>query len=256
MNRLFDIGYWGRALTQPIVWLGLAVDLLPVFGVIAWGWNAVPLVMLYWMENIVAGAMTIPRIVISGASFGALGLLLGVVMSAFFVFHYGLFCMVHGTFLMGFATFSSGPQALSTMPFMDLSGMFQYALSTGLHVDWMLYAIIGFQVVIFIWEFLIKGEWKNSNPMAEMFAPYGRIIVLHFGLFVGAGALIVLGQPMVGVLALIVFRAIWGVITNAGRAGVPLGFEGQWNSTVKQISNREYFEKAMRGEKVDDPNQP
>ena len=64
MNRLFDIGYWGRALTQPIVWLGLAVDLLPVFGVIAWGWNAVPLVMLYWMENIVAGAMTIPRIVI------------------------------------------------------------------------------------------------------------------------------------------------------------------------------------------------
>ena len=73
---------------------------------------------------------------------------------------------------------------------------------------------------------------------------------------VGAGALILLGQPMVGVLALIVFRAIWGVITNAGRAGVPLGFEGQWNSTVKQISNREYFEKAMRGEKVDDPNQP
>ena len=256
MNRLFDIGYWSRALTQPLVWLGLAVDLLPIFGVIAWGWNAVPLVMLYWMENIVAGFMTIPRIVISGGSYGALGLLLGLVMSAFFVFHYGLFCMVHGTFLMGFAAFSTGPQALSTMPFMDLSGMFQYSLATGLHVDWMLYTIIGFQVIVFVWEFLIKGEWKNSNPMAEMFAPYSRIIVLHFGLFVGAGALIVLGQPMIGVLALIVFRAIWGVITNAGRSGIPLGIESDFNKSMKAVSNREYFEKMMRGEKVDDPNQP
>ncbi|MDP3495128.1 MAG: DUF6498-containing protein [Hyphomonadaceae bacterium] len=255
MNRLFDLAYWGRALTHPIVWLGLAIDLLPIYGVIAWGWNAVPLVMLYWIENIVAGAMTIPRIVISGASYGGFGVLAGLGMSAFFVFHYGLFCMVHGTFLMGFAAFSSGPQALSTMPFMDLAGMFQFSLATGLHVDWMLYAIIGFQVIVFLWEFIIKGEWKNSNPMAEMFAPYSRIIVLHFGLFVGAGALIVLGQPMIGVLALIVFRAIWGIITNAGRAGVPLGFESKWNEAVTKMSNREYFEKAMRGETVEDPNE-
>ena len=248
MNRLFDIGYWGRALTQPIVWLGLAVDLLPVFGVIAWGWNAVPLVMLYWMENIVAGAMTIPRIVISGASFGALGLLLGVVMSAFFVFHYGLFCMVHGTFLMGFATFSSGPQALSTMPFMDLSGMFQYALSTGLHVDWMLYAIIGFQVVIFIWEFLIKGEWRNTNPMAEMFAPYRRVIMLHIAIFGGAFALFLLGQPMVGVLALILFRAIYGVVTNAKEA---FQFDSDFSKAMDKMGGREVFKKALRGERVD-----
>ena len=38
MNRLCDPGYWSRALTQPVVWLGLAVDLLPIYGVIAWGW--------------------------------------------------------------------------------------------------------------------------------------------------------------------------------------------------------------------------
>lgn len=256
MNRLFDPGYWGRALTQPVVWLGLAVDLLPIYGVIAWGWTAVPLVMLYWMENIVAGAMTIPRIVISGASYGGLGAVAGLAMSAFFIFHYGLFCLVHGTFLMVFAAFSSGPQALGAEPFMDITGMLQFSLATGLHVDWMLYAIIGFQVIVFLWEFVIKGEWKTSNPMAEMFAPYGRIIVLHFGLFVGAGALLILGQPMLGVLGLIIFRAIWGVITNAGRAGVPLGFENDFNKSLNAMSNREYFAKAMRGEKMDDPNQP
>jgi hypothetical protein len=256
VNRLFDPAYWARALTQPVVLLGLAIDLLPVYGVIAWGWNAVPLVLLYWMENIVAGAATIPRIVVSGASYGVPGLLAGLGLSAFFVFHYGLFCMVHGTFLMGFASFAAGPEAMSTMPLMDLEGMFTFALNSGLHVDWILYIIAGFQALLFVWEFLIKGEWRTTNPMAEMFAPYGRIIVLHFGLFVGAGALFVLGQPMVGVLALIVFRAIWGVITNAGRVGVPLGFEGNWNQAVKQMSNREYFEKAIRGEKMDGPSEP
>lgn len=259
MNRLFDPGYWSRALTQPVVWLGLLIDLMPIYGVLAWGWTAVPLVLLYWMENIVAGVMTIPRLVISGASYGAIGLFAGLVLSAFFVFHYGLFCMVHGTFLMGFASFSAfseGNGSMSNVPIMDPSGMFEYSLNSGLHVDWMLYAIIAFQVVVFVWEFIIKGEWKNSNPMAEMFAPYGRIIVLHFALFLGAGALFLLGQPMIGVLGLILFRAIWGIITNAGRSGVPLGIESDFTKSLNAMNNREYFTKALRGEKMDDPNQP
>ena len=256
MNRLFDPGYWGRALTQPVVLLGLFVDLLPIYGVIAWGWTAVPLVLLYWMENIVAGVMTIPRLIVSGGSYGVIGIVAGLALSAFFVFHYGLFCMVHGTFLMGFAAFSQGPEAMSSIPMMDITGMFEFSLKSGLHVDWMLYAIIAFQVIVFVWEFLIKGEWKNTNPMAEMFAPYGRIIVLHFALFVGAGALFLLGEPMIGVLGLILFRAIWGVITNAGRSGIPLGVESDFNKTLNAMSNREYFAKALRGEKMDDPNQP
>ncbi len=249
MNRLFDIGYWSRALTQPLVWLGLAIDLLPIYGVIAWGWTAVPLVLLYWMENIVAGVMTIPRIIISGASYNIIGLAAGLFLSVFFVFHYGLFCMVHGTFLMAFSAFASGPDAMNSIPIMDIGGMFEYALRSGLHVDWILYAIVAFQMVLFIWEFLIKGEWKETNPMAEMFAPYSRIVVLHFALFVGAGALFFLGQPMLGVLGLIVFRAVWGVITNAGRSGIPFGPENDFEASMKQISKREYFERALRGEK-------
>jgi hypothetical protein len=172
-------------------------------------------------------------------------------MCLFVTFHYGLFCMVHGTFLIGFAAVALGPEAMSEAPMMDIEGMIAFALRSGLHVDWMLYTIFGFQVVVFLWEFLIKGEWKNTNPMAEMFAPYGRIIVLHFGIFAGAGALFLLGQPMVGVLALILFRAVWGVVTNAGRAGIPLGMESDWNKAVEKMSGREQFEKTMRGENIE-----
>jgi hypothetical protein len=253
VHRLLDPSYWGRALTQPIVLLGLVVDLLPIAAVFAWGWGAVPLVMLYWMENLVTGAMTLPRIFISGASFGPLGLLAGLGLCVFFTFHYGLFCMVHGTFLMGFASFSMGPEAMSTMPIMDFDGMINFSLRSGQHVDWILYAIIAFQVVVFVWEFLIKREWKNTNPMAEMFAPYGRIIVLHFAIFAGAGALFLLGEPMIGVLALILLRAVWGVITNAGRSGVKLGIESSFNESLEKMGGREQFEKSLRGETPDGP---
>jgi hypothetical protein len=75
--------------------------------------------------------------------------------------------------------------------------------------------------------------------------------VLHFALFVGAGALFILNQPMIGVLGLILFRAVWGVVTNAGRAGVPFGPETGLNEALAKMGGREQFEKALRGEKIE-----
>jgi hypothetical protein len=243
VTKLLNPAYWGRALSNPMVLVGLAVDLLPIYAVFAWGWNAVPLVMLYWMENVIAGVMTIPRLVISGASYGAIGTLAGLGLSVFFVFHYGLFCLVHGTFLIAFASIGD-PQGIGSAPFMDVLGMFRFGIDSGCHVVWMVYAIAAFQLLVFLVEFIFKGEWKRSNPMAEMFAPYSRIIVLHFGIFAGAAALFLLGQPMVGVLALILFRAVWGVMTNSKRFGMEAGLD----AAVDRMGKREQFEKLLRGQ--------
>ncbi|MEZ6031187.1 MAG: DUF6498-containing protein [Hyphomonadaceae bacterium] len=244
-NNLFNPASWLRALGRPLVLLGLAVDLFPIYGVIAFGWNAVPLVMLYWMENIIAGVLTLPRIFISGATYGIAGILMGTFLSVFFVFHYGMFCAVHGTFLMAFISMGEGTIGQQDPIMMDIPAMFQFGLNSGLHVEWFVYAIIAFQVLVLIQEFLIRGDWKNTNPMAEMFAPYGRIIVLHIGIFAGAGALFLLGQPMVGVLALILLRAAFGVVNNGSK---DFGFEAGLEKGMKGVSSREYFEKALRGE--------
>lgn len=247
MNNLFNPMSWVRALRQPLVLIGLAVDLFPIYGVIAFGWNAIPLVMLYWMENIIAGVLTIPRIFISSATFGLGGVALGAFLCVFFVFHYGLFCAVHGSFLMVFTAFGEGATFEQPPVMMDIPAMFRFGMNSAPHVDYFVYAIIAFQVLVFLWEFIIKGEWKETTPMAEMFAPYGRIIILHFGIFAGAGALFLLGQPMVGVLALIVFRAVYGVVINSGS----FGFESGIDKAVQAAANRETFLKAMRGENVE-----
>ncbi len=248
MKKFLDLASWGRALTQPLVLIGLAVDLFPILGVVMWGWSAVPLVLLYWMENIIAGVMTLPRLVMSGASYGAVGLFAGLVMSVFFVFHYGLFCAVHGTFLMVFVAMGNGTLADQSMIMMDIPAMFTFAMGSGLHLEYFIYAIIAFQVLVFFWEFVIKGEWKDTNPMAEMFAPYSRIVVLHFAIFAGAGALFLLGQPMIGVLGLILFRALYGVVMNSSDV---FAGESDIEKSIDAMRNREVFEKALRGERVD-----
>ncbi len=250
MNKLLNLASWLRALTKPLVLLGLAVDLFPIYGVIAFGWNAVPLVMLYWMENIIAGVFTIPRIFVSAASFGGMGFLFGTFLCAFFVFHYGMFCAVHGTFLMVFIAMGEGTMQSSPPIMMDVLGMFRFGMTSAPHVEYFVYAIIAFQALVLIWEFFIKGDWKNTTPMAEMFAPYSRIIVLHFAIFAGAGALFFLGQPVIGVLGLILFRAIYGVVTNSKGE---FGFESDFSKSLDSARDREAFIKTMRGEKVDDP---
>lgn len=219
VKKLLDPAYWARALRNPLVLLGLAVDLIPVYAVLVWGWTAAPLVMLYWLENVVAGVMTLPRILLSGAAFGWRGVLMAIFFGGFFTFHYGLFCFVHGIFLQVFMMMSPGWQErqLGNAAFMDDPvGLIGGALSAGPNMVWVVAAGVALQVVLLVWQFGVKGEWKTTNPMSEMFAPYPRIVVLHFGIFVGAGALFLLGEPMIGVLGLIIFRALWGVLSRSG----------------------------------------
>src|SRR5262249_22702136 len=134
-------------------------------------------------------------------------------------------------------------------PFGDMFGLFKFGLTSGLHVDWMVYIIAGFQLLVLIQEFIVKGEWKKSDPMTEMFAPYTRIIVLHIGIFAGAGALFLLGQPMVGVLALIIFRAAYGILSNSSRFGP----EASIGAAMEKLGGRDKFEKLLKGQ---DPNAP
>jgi hypothetical protein len=96
----------------------------------------------------------------------------------------------------------------------DFGSMIQAGLNSGEHVAWVLALVAGFHIFAFVRDFLLRGEWRRSSLNEEMTAPYGRIVVLHIGIFAGAAGLILLGDPMIGVLALILARAAWGLLSN------------------------------------------
>ncbi|MEM5515994.1 DUF6498-containing protein [Henriciella sp. AS95] len=196
-----------RTYRDPIAWAILLVDLFPIYAIFAYGWDATSLVFLYWLENLVIGAMTLLRMAVTTVNWGPFGPTVMLVMGPFFTFHYGMFCFVHGVFLVVMAQLGAG----SEPPFPTPTGVIDYALPSGRHMIVFVGAIIGLQMLLFLRDFLGRGEFRESDPMTEMAKPYGRIVVLHIGIFVGFGLMLALGQPMLGVLGLIALRAMWGV---------------------------------------------
>ena len=217
--NLFSLNHWSRALRDPVTASGLIIDLFPIFAVLNWGWDAAPLVLLYWLENLIIGVVTLARMVWAGVSGGGLTGLLGVAFfGAFFIVHYGMFCAVHGLFLFSFLADSGGVSSAPMSPF-DLGFMVGEAIESAQGMRIILALIIGWQAYRLFEEFHKDDSYKDMALQKVMFAPYGRIVVLHIGIFAGAFGVIALGEPMIGILAIILLRAIWGLIANTLKIG-------------------------------------
>lgn len=81
------------------------------------------------------------------------------------------------------------------------------ALASGEGMIWFVAAIILSNALFFAADFIGKGEFRQTNPPTEMFAPYGRIVTLHVAIIPGAFLSISTRQPLLGVLVLIMIRA-------------------------------------------------
>ena len=216
MGRLLDPSNIARAFRDPITWASLAVDLIPIYAVVFLGWGAAPLVFLYWLENLVIGVMTIARMIASGIGKGAGGIAQIAFMVPFFTVHYGMFCFGHGIGLMALQSGDFGGMAANNVVD-EYSGLIGHAEGSGDQMMTFITIIFAFNIFLFVWDFLGKREFLRTDPHAEMFAPYGRIVVLHIGIFAGFFALQSIGEPMIGVLALIVLRALWGIFLSVRR---------------------------------------
>ena len=208
MKGFFDPDLFLRTYRDPLAWLSLAVDLLPVAAVVLCGWKAVPLVALYWLENLVIGVFTILRLI---GTIANNVVYIGVVlfMVPFFTVHYGMFCYGHGLFLRSFSQGAGGSES----PL----GLVEWALGTGPYMMWFVAAIVAVNAVFYVSDFILGGGYREAEPQKEMFAPYGRIVTLHVAIILGAGIMMAFGQPMLGVLLLIVLRVVFGMILNVLR---------------------------------------
>jgi Family of unknown function (DUF6498) len=210
VRKFFDPELMARTYRDPLAMANLAVDLLPLIAVIAFGWGATPLVALYWLENLLLGAFTLARMVASAITH--IGkLIVSVFTVPFFCAHYGMFCFVHGMFVRGFASMRpDGSTGVSADA--DYRDLVTWALGSGPGMVWFLIAIGLVMLAYFARDFILRGQYKTSDPGAEMFAPYGRVITLHMALLLGAVLTFGLDQPLLGVLALIFLRVVFGIV--------------------------------------------
>jgi Family of unknown function (DUF6498) len=202
-----------RQLLQPRSVILLIANLVPLVGVIFWGWDAFVLLMLYWLETAVIAFWTILRIATMPP--GALGdiqigdsggngkkIAAPLALAAFFTVHAGIFMAVHFLFL--WALFS-GHWSREIHGIGDF--VTQMVIGTGLWVP-LLFLFFGRGVVIlfeavkpWLWRKLglaqrVLGRAQGALGPGEtlLFGLYIRIVVMQVTIIIGAWFALLLGN--------------------------------------------------------------
>jgi hypothetical protein len=215
-DRIRDFGAHLKRLST--IWIVLG-NLVPVICVLAFDWPVGVLLLLYWSENVLIGAANVFKMLASGLSLGVGGFIMNAFLVPFFIFHYGMFCFVHGVFVLVIGSIGggSGPN-FNPSPF-GLLKVVQSQISTEPGFGWSLLAITGMLLFSLIFDWLAKGRYKTSTPMEQMAEPYGRIIVLHIALLGGGFAIALLQDPIGALVILAVMKTLFdlGMVNTAGK---------------------------------------
>ena len=185
---------------KPIFILILVLlNAIPIYGVFQWGWKSFDLIFLYWLENLIIGAIMILRMVIRPYSH-AVELALPVFLVPFFTIHYGMFCFVHGTFVV--SLFGQGlPPELAGMDVPEII----FPLIESRYLFWPLMGLLAYQLLDWMRDVSERGLGSDGIKQLTV-APYRRIVVLHITIIASGFALGSMNEPMVGLLLLIAFK--------------------------------------------------
>ena len=177
------------SITSPSGLALIAANLVPLAGVLFFGWDLAEVLVLFWAESAVIGFYTALKM----AVVGKLGALVAV---PFFIGHFGGFMAGH--FLFIYAFFVRGLDAPGPAPgaWEALQGIFNplWLSLAGLFLS---------HGVSFVDNFLGRREYLDTTMKALMTAPYNRILVMQLALIFGGWIIMLLKSP-VPALALLV----------------------------------------------------
>jgi hypothetical protein len=178
-------------------------NIIPLAGVVLFGWDVFAIVFLFWLENVIVGLFNVLRMlwVERGAETMPLA---KVVVIPFFVFHYGMFTAVHGVFV--FALFGSGmsnsffPTVVSVVDVIQAHGLW---LAVGA-----LFLSHGFS---FVRNYVAEREYRRVTLKQLMGQPYGRVVVLHIAIIGGGFLVMAFGAPVFGLALLVALKVVMDV---------------------------------------------
>ncbi|HXS71664.1 MAG TPA: DUF6498-containing protein [Patescibacteria group bacterium] len=189
------------------IWAVVALvvaNLIPLIGVLFFGWSVWNILVIYWLENGIVGLINVLKMSVAtgdevtpGVTFMVNGrpatsaTKMGLI--PFFIVHYGIFWFVHGIFVLTLPAFFS---------LMSDDGM-------TLDLGPVVFAALGLAIshgLSFWWNFLHGGEYRRTAAAALMFAPYKRLVALHITIIFGAFAVMFTGAPAAAVAVLVAIK--------------------------------------------------
>lgn len=161
-------------------WLSLAfivvINLIPLIGVLVWDWSLLALLFLYWQESFIVGAANVVKLAVSN---GPLGNRVRIIL--FFAVHYGAFWLGHGLFLF----VALGPAVAEAAGLPDGSA-FTAMWPEGDSVRIAFWGLAASYALSTLVGLLRTSREDRLPPVVQMFAPYGRVFVMHIVILGGA----------------------------------------------------------------------
>ena len=185
---------------KPTVLLMILANLIPLAGVVILGWQVFPLMLLFWVENVIVGIINVVKMLMAEPG-NPKAWASKVFMIPFFCFHYGIFTLVHGVFVFavfgGQSSGDSSAEAVST-----------WQRLTGSEMGWGGLALLVSHGVSFFFNYVGAREYRRSRLADVMQEPYGRVVLLHLTIIFGGFLVMLLGSPVVGLLLLVVLKTV------------------------------------------------
>ena len=183
---------------SPTALVLIAANLLPLYGVLVLGWAVLPIMVLFWLENIVIGVLNILRILFASPADTA-SWAKKLLLVPFFTVHYGLFTAAHGLFV--FVLFGGEPYKALVDGLWTIDAarraITEFALWPGIG------ALAASHLFSFFWNYLGQREFQQARPEALMRTPYSRVIVLQVTIIFGGMLIQILHSPLWALLLLI-----------------------------------------------------
>ena len=178
-------------------WALIAANLLPLYAVLFWNWEVFPVLALFWMENIVIGALNAARMLTLDPTDPALWAA-KLLMVPFFCIHYGIFTFAHGMFL--FSMFGHGSMSEGALLGSALRALEEWNL-------WLpLAALAASHLFSFFSNYLYRGEFRRGELSELMVQPYARIVMLHLAILIGGFGAMALGSPIWALVVLVAIK--------------------------------------------------
>ena len=192
----------------------IGANLIPLAGVFFFGWDVTFIVLLYWIENLIAGFYNILKMAFLKTVHGVENL--GkIFIILFFCVHYGGFCAGHGFFIIHF--FNIGTEASPSVSGSDWWGplIFIQLLFSLINKIWasrppeMIWAVIGLFIshgISFVENYILHQEYKTITLKKLMHQPYQRIVVMHIAIIAGGIFVMKLHSPLPLLIILILLK--------------------------------------------------
>lgn len=180
----------------------LLLNLIPLIGVLYFGWNLSSIMVLYWFENVIIGFFNALKMAKAMGTTPRTQLYSGkkVITVAqkpssilFFIIHFGMFTLGHGIFV--FALFGRDLPSFSKM----------------LPAALCLFASHG---ISYAYNFIGNEEYKRVAFQDLFFQPYKRVFIMHITIIIGAFIAFQLEQPTFFLVLLVFLKILIDILSH------------------------------------------